>query len=99
MSREEAVELVKKREGRLCVRFYRRADGTVLTRDCPEAARTARRRVLLLLGTGTAAMVTFCSWAIMALHDRRATLCAPGGPGILRKSVLRDMEPFASVLN
>lgn len=35
MSRDEAEALIMNAEGRLCVRFYRRADGTVLTRDCP----------------------------------------------------------------
>ena len=33
----EALALIQETEGRRCVRFYRRADGTVLTRDCPEA--------------------------------------------------------------
>ena len=34
MSEEEALKLVEEREGRLCVRFYQRKDGTVLTQDC-----------------------------------------------------------------
>ena len=35
MSREEALELLRKREGeRACVRLYRREDGRVMTRDC-----------------------------------------------------------------
>lgn len=35
MTRAEAENLVMNAEGRLCVRFYRRADGSVLTQDCP----------------------------------------------------------------
>ena len=35
MSRAEAQELVAATEGRRCVRFFLRNDGTVLTRDCP----------------------------------------------------------------
>jgi hypothetical protein len=35
MSRKEAEELINGSEGRLCVRFYRRADGSVITQDCP----------------------------------------------------------------
>lgn len=34
MTRDEATALVSQRGGRTCVRFYRRGDGTVLTRDC-----------------------------------------------------------------
>jgi hypothetical protein len=45
MSRPEAEKLVFEREGRLCVRFYRRHDGTVLTADCPVGLRGVRRRI------------------------------------------------------
>lgn len=46
MTQHEIRELVTaSRGGRLCVRFYRRADGTVLTRDCPRGLRAAARQV------------------------------------------------------
>ncbi|HYY94520.1 MAG TPA: carboxypeptidase-like regulatory domain-containing protein [Pyrinomonadaceae bacterium] len=45
MTGAEAASLVAATEGRLCARFYRRADGTVLTRDCPTGLRAARLRV------------------------------------------------------
>ena len=45
MTRDEALELVRERQGRLCVRLYRRPDGTVLTRDCPVGLRAWRWRV------------------------------------------------------
>ena len=35
MTRRDVTELLQLVEGRLCVRFYRRKDGTVLTKDCP----------------------------------------------------------------
>ena len=35
MTRREATELIEGNEGRLCVRFFRRKDGTFVTRDCP----------------------------------------------------------------
>lgn len=35
MTRAEATAFLLGAEGRTCVRLYRRADGTVLTRDCP----------------------------------------------------------------
>lgn len=51
MTREEATELLVEREGKLCVRFYRRKDGTVTTVDCAPIrfarARRAARRTLL----------------------------------------------------
>ena len=34
LTQKEAVELINEKEGDLCVRFYQRKDGTVITRDC-----------------------------------------------------------------
>jgi hypothetical protein len=45
MTRVEAEDLLKKADDRVCVRFYRRADGTVLTRDCVPARATIQRRL------------------------------------------------------
>jgi hypothetical protein len=45
MSRQEAEALITKTEGRLCVRFYRRADGSVLTQNCPVGLKAIKRRV------------------------------------------------------
>jgi hypothetical protein len=46
MSRGEAETLVRRSAGRLCVRLYRRQDGTVLTRDCPLGLRALRRKAV-----------------------------------------------------
>ncbi len=46
MTAEEATTLILGREGRLCVRIYRRNDGTVLTADCPVGPRSRPRRRL-----------------------------------------------------
>ena len=45
MSRDEAERLVAEREGRLCIRMYRRLDGTVVTADCEGAIRLAAKRI------------------------------------------------------
>src|SRR5207244_12906424 len=42
MEVEEAAERILQDGDRLCVRFYRRVDGTVLTRDCPVGARASQ---------------------------------------------------------
>ncbi len=44
MSRDEALALIAEKEGSLCVRLSRRADGTLITNDCPVGAQTKRRR-------------------------------------------------------
>ena len=45
MSRREAENLLTNSEGRLCVRFYRRTDGSVLTKDCPVGWQAVKKRV------------------------------------------------------
>jgi len=39
MTTAEALELIRRNDSRLCVQLYRRADGTVLTSDCPVGLR------------------------------------------------------------
>ncbi len=58
MTWQEAEALVRSREGmeRTCIRFHRRFDGTLITRDCPVGVRK-RRLVWIGLATGSAAMV------------------------------------------
>jgi hypothetical protein len=50
MSRAEAEQLIREKEGRLCGRFYRRIDGTILTTDCPSKHSRSRRQITKLGG-------------------------------------------------
>jgi len=59
----EAESLVARTGGRLCARLYRRADGTVLTSDCPRGLAAARRRVALAAGAALAAVLSLCGGA------------------------------------
>lgn len=63
MTRHQAETLVRERLAqpgrRLCVRFRRRADGTVLTRDCPVGLRARLRRAGTRVAAAFAALLTF----------------------------------------
>lgn len=59
MTRREAESLVTSNEGRLCVRFHRRADGTILTRNCPVGLSAVRRRVARVGGSVLSAALGF----------------------------------------
>ena len=50
MTREEATDMVTQREGDICVRFYQRADETVLTADCEVGLAAVARRFKRLCG-------------------------------------------------
>jgi hypothetical protein len=56
LSRGEAETLLAEREGSICVRLYRRADGTVLTADCPVGLRRKRVRLTILAAAGAGAL-------------------------------------------
>lgn len=44
MNRDEAESLIENSEGRLCVRFYRRIDGSVITQNCPVGWAKVKQR-------------------------------------------------------
>jgi len=56
MARHEAEDLLRQNEG-ICVRLYRREDGTVLSADCSVGVRRKRRRRLAVITAGSSLMV------------------------------------------
>src|SRR5258705_7289416 len=59
MSRREAEQLIASSEGRLCVRFYRRFDGSILTQNCPVGFRAIKRRMSSLVRAVTSLVLSF----------------------------------------
>jgi hypothetical protein len=64
MSRDEAQALLTAREGRLCVRYYQRRDGGVVTRDCKGGLR---KRVMRAATFAASATVALLAGALSAL--------------------------------
>jgi hypothetical protein len=58
MTRDEVRELLVRTEGRVCARLYRRADGTVITRDCPTGLRAVRQRASRIAAAVVAALLS-----------------------------------------
>ncbi|MFO0628519.1 MAG: hypothetical protein U0325_23300 [Polyangiales bacterium] len=54
MTREAAEALIRGKEGKLCVRYFRRTDGTILTADCPVGVRRKRMKLVAAAGAMTA---------------------------------------------
>jgi hypothetical protein len=65
MTEAEVEESLASRQGgRLCARVYRRADGTMLTQDCPRGFRAAVHRVSRVAGAALAAVMSLnFAWA------------------------------------
>ncbi len=59
MSRSDAEALLTNAEGRLCVRFYRRRDGSILTADCPTGLHLIKRRASLLARAALSSVLSF----------------------------------------
>jgi hypothetical protein len=53
MTRDEAEQLISSHEGRLCVRYFQRSDGTILTADCRVGVKRRRRRKLVAASAAT----------------------------------------------
>jgi hypothetical protein len=62
MTTKEIEALVLNPEGRLCIRLYRRADGTVLTRDCPVGLRAVQKRIARSASACLATILSFVSF-------------------------------------
>lgn len=59
MTKPQAEALIVETGGRLCTKFYRRADGSILTQDCPVGLRAIRRRVSQYAGATLSALLSF----------------------------------------
>ena len=71
MTRQEGEALLREKEG-LCVRLYRRRDGTVLTADCPVGVRRERLRQRLwasISGVAASAALLVGLWSGRARAD------------------------------
>ena len=64
MTRDEAKEIVALSEGNLCVQFWRRADGTVVTQDCAvvRVAKKAGNALGLVVMSVLAVVLFFLTW-------------------------------------
>ncbi|MDQ3818627.1 MAG: hypothetical protein M3362_13250 [Acidobacteriota bacterium] len=76
MSKAEAEHLVAQTEGRLCVRYYRRGDGTILTKNCPVGLRAIKRRLSRVVAASASAAISFFA-GIFAFTGLREPFFSP----------------------
>ncbi|GJM25758.1 MAG: hypothetical protein DHS20C16_21730 [Phycisphaerae bacterium] len=87
MNRADAEELILNSEGRLCVRYHARADGTIITRDCPVGRGLVRRRLRWI-----AACIVGAFSAIVG-----TVFAITGGSGFFRVGQMREFKAFAPI--
>jgi len=59
MSRSEAEDFIARSEGRVCIRYYRRKDGTIITENCPVGLRRLKKRMSQIAAALMSAILTF----------------------------------------
>lgn len=75
LTRAGAEALIREKEGRLCVRYFERADGTILFNDCAVGVRHRRHR--RIAAAGLAASLAGAALAVTNLDLRPAQLPPP----------------------
>ena len=89
LTADAAVALVRESEGHLCVRLYRRKDGTVLTADCPVGLKSALRRRLIRLATAGVVVFAMLRSGIWLFAETGPRVGAPTAPHWPRRDVHR----------
>jgi hypothetical protein len=96
MSREDAEDLLRERLGNdLCIRFYQRADGTILTQDCPTGVKRKRRKKLALAVAGAGAMAAAAATMfVKSTCTTQGAVPVAGGAMYLDESTLEMGAPM-----
>jgi hypothetical protein len=88
MTRTDAENLLLNSEGRLCVRFYKRADGTLLTQDCPVGWQALKKRV-----SGTAAAFVSLIFGLLSGLGLMSLMSQPKKERLLMGAVAYNPTP------
>jgi hypothetical protein len=92
MTRADAEAFVARAEGRVCVRFFRRRDGTLMTRDCPVGLRALRHSAAWARARIGATLAFLMGAPVLQACNTRA-------PHVVAyDSRLREIQPFKYVL-
>lgn len=93
MAREDAERLLQERAGgEVCVRYYKRADGTLMTSDCPVGVRRKRRKKVALSIAGAGAL------AVAATQAYARSLCGGGGHMQGAVAVMGEPQPIVPAI-
>jgi hypothetical protein len=92
MTRNQIETLVAGASGRLCARFSRRPDGTIVTADSLTGSAVIRRRAPVSIGAALAAVLSLCASAFaQSPANPAATKRRP--PYVLQRGAAREDEP------
>ena len=96
-SRREATQLLQQRSGRVCLRIFRRPDGTVITDDCRARLRAARKRGLLIFA-GTLVVVFWAQICAQFVGMMGLKRVLGSGGHTMGAPVIRGVRPEVPVM-
>ena len=95
MTRQEAENFLMQAEGRVCVRYFKRADGTVLTQDCPVGWKAVRQRVSKTAAAFASLIFAALSSFGLASYFAKTKIESPTMGTITSKTINPEMGEFA----
>jgi hypothetical protein len=95
MTREQVKSLIASTEGRICARLYRRADGKVLTRDCPAGLHALRKRVSRKAGAALTALLSLSPAVFGQKGPQEDKTCTRIVALKVKKSAVQDKDSTA----
>jgi hypothetical protein len=96
LTADEVRALILEKEGKLCWRFFARADGTLLTKDCPVGLARVRRRAMAAMGAAAALVLAFVANGLLKTGCTKAAVKAGSASASLRESVVKN-SPLRSL--
>jgi len=91
MTRPQAERLLKEKEGHLCVRLYKRLDGTVITQDCGWSVKRAAKRMSRLAALACAAVIGGICWPMGFAGSRAVANDKPMNDNRIADKVIRAL--------
>lgn len=94
MTQTEVRTLVTGATGRVCGRLYRRADGTVMTKDCPVGLKALRKKTARMAASVIATVLGLFSVSFSQTDDKKKKdSCAiPAPPVEIKRSPIQDRK-------
>jgi hypothetical protein len=99
MSRSDADDLIANIEGRVCVRLFRRVDGTIITKDCPIGLRAIRRRVAKTTAAVFATVAGICATVFPQRTSRANLLSTTAGGNSLSTNFVAISASLSGEIN
>lgn len=98
MTSREVSALIASTEGRICARLYKRADGTVLTKDCPVGLRAVRRRASRIAGAALTALLSLCTVAVGQSRKQEDKSCEIADVRVKRETAKDKRQAVVGML-